>query len=63
MKDSEVSKAKKKSFPHSSQPPLIIEVIVREVPAISQSRSGELIRTIPVSLPRVKFLERPEIGA
>lgn len=63
MKDSQVSQARGKVFRPFDDKPLVIETVVVQINAVSQSRSGEIIRTVPVSLPRVKFLERPEMMA
>lgn len=65
QKDSEVSKTRNKVFPRE-RPPLVIEKVTKLVPVNDgPSRSSTSTKTIHVmelSLPRVKWLERPEIA-
>ncbi len=65
QKDSEVSKTRRKVFPRE-RPPLVIEKVTRMVPVgEGPSRSSTSQKTthfMPLSLPRVKWLERPEIA-
>ncbi len=59
MKDKQVSRAREKTFP----PPrnqLVIETVTKVVSSAHPSRSNE-VNQIAVSLPRVRFLERPMI--
>lgn len=65
QKDSEVSQTRGKVFPRQ-RPPLVIEKVTktitdREIPSHSSS-AFKNARIIPLSLPRVKWLERPDIA-
>ena len=64
MKDSEVSANKKKIFPKPE--PLVIEKTSRILTKQCESRSGQIhghgMRQVLMSLPRVKWLERPDVS-
>lgn len=69
MNDADVSKNLNKTFPRKRQP-LEIEAVTRVVPARDPWRTaqnfrgdneGHGLRMIPMSLPRVRWLDREEI--
>lgn len=65
MKDSEVTKTRQKVLPRE-RPPLVIEKVTKDVPRIDPFRSysksdGAGVYVNRVSLPRVKWLERPDV--
>jgi len=66
MKDSEVSTNLKKSFPRE-RPAFVIEKTSRIIKRQCESRTGcanpseNGVRKILLSLPRVKWLERPDV--
>lgn len=64
QKDSEVSKTRGKVFPRE-RPPLVIETVSKEVPVAGASNStsgSETVRHMLITLPRVKWLERPDVA-
>jgi len=65
QKDSEVSQIRRKVFPRE-RPPLVIEKITKTVSVVEgpsySSASQKTARQTELSLPRVKWLERPEIA-
>lgn len=65
QKDSEVSQTRQKVFPRE-RPPLVIEKVTKLVPVgdggSRSSSSQKTTHLMPLSLPRVKWLERPEIA-
>lgn len=64
MKDSEVSNKKGKVFPKPQ--PLIIEKVSTILVKQCESRSGQIhghgMRQVVMSLPRVRWLERPDVS-
>lgn len=61
MKDKQVSETRGKKFlPNPRR--LVIETVIKVVQSSHPSRSNE-VNQITVSLPRVRFLERPELMA
>lgn len=63
MKDSEISIKKGKIFPKPQ--PLVIEKVSRVLVKQCESRSGQIhghgMRQVLLSLPRVRWLERPDV--
>lgn len=59
MKDKQVSEKRGKKFPPNRRR-LVIETVTKVVSTSHPSRSNEFGQ-IAVSLPRVRFLERPEL--
>lgn len=59
MKDKQISEKRGKKFPPNPRP-LAIETVTKVVSTSHPSRSNEF-NQITVSLPRVRFLERPEL--
>ena len=66
MKDSEVTQFRKKLIPHSSKHDLVIEAVTVEKPRVDPFRSfskseGAGVYAQKISLPRVKWMERPDV--
>lgn len=65
QKDSEVSQTRRKVFPRE-RPPLVIEKITKTITvaeaASYSSASQKTARQTELSLPRVKWLERPDVA-
>jgi hypothetical protein len=64
MKDSEISNKKGKVFPKPQ--PLVIEKVSTILVKQCESRSGQIhghgMRQVIMSLPRVRWLERPDVS-